>query len=321
MSDETRKLLGGYATGTLTPEEKDRLFAEALHDQELFEALHDEEGLRQVLEDPVARRQVLEATETPEFTIAGGLREWWDRPRGKVLAAALGVAAIMVSVRIWQDTPRDRYREAQSAQAVREVPRAAIPATSPAALPGDVASAPQRRAPAVTKPQAPALPQAETTAEPQLTASAPAMSSAPPPPAPAALRSAPAPASAPSLRWILQRRTASGQITDATPETLFAAGDQVTVRVQSPAEGTLAVSTGTGGNLFTTPVSAGQVVVVPSSVNFHNQTEQRISAVLLPPVFPPSSGLTHFRAVEGAVSAEQPVPKPLLESQIILRRK
>jgi hypothetical protein len=34
--DEIKQLLGGYATGTLTPEERKTLFDAALQDQDLF---------------------------------------------------------------------------------------------------------------------------------------------------------------------------------------------------------------------------------------------------------------------------------------------
>jgi len=52
-------LLGGYATGTLTPAEKALLFQAALKDQALFDALADEEVLRELLADPQARRRLL----------------------------------------------------------------------------------------------------------------------------------------------------------------------------------------------------------------------------------------------------------------------
>ena len=44
--EHVRKLLGGYATGTLTPDEQQALFEAALNDQELFDALAGEEALR-----------------------------------------------------------------------------------------------------------------------------------------------------------------------------------------------------------------------------------------------------------------------------------
>ena len=59
--EDIRKLLGGYATGTLTAEERQALFEAALDDQELFEALVKEQALRELLEDPAARAHLLAA--------------------------------------------------------------------------------------------------------------------------------------------------------------------------------------------------------------------------------------------------------------------
>ena len=53
---DIEKLLGGYATDTLTEEERKELFAAALRDQTLFNALADEHALKEVLDDPRARR-------------------------------------------------------------------------------------------------------------------------------------------------------------------------------------------------------------------------------------------------------------------------
>ena len=41
--EDIKKLLGGYATGTLTTEEQQALFAAALEDQELFDSLAREQ--------------------------------------------------------------------------------------------------------------------------------------------------------------------------------------------------------------------------------------------------------------------------------------
>jgi hypothetical protein len=57
---EIRRLLGGYATGTLTEEERNLLFSAALEDQELFNALADEEALRELLAEPATRQVLLE---------------------------------------------------------------------------------------------------------------------------------------------------------------------------------------------------------------------------------------------------------------------
>lgn len=58
---EAEKLLGGYATGTLTETERRTLFEAALEHQDLFDALADEEALRELLADPAARAHLLSA--------------------------------------------------------------------------------------------------------------------------------------------------------------------------------------------------------------------------------------------------------------------
>jgi hypothetical protein len=76
------QLLGGYATDTLTEEERRRLFEAALHDQELFNALADEEVLRQLLSDPKVRKRLLAVLPAERKVVS-----FWRRP------AVLGLAA------------------------------------------------------------------------------------------------------------------------------------------------------------------------------------------------------------------------------------
>jgi hypothetical protein len=95
--DDIQKLLGGYATGTLTPEEQQALFEAALTDQELFDALAREEPLREVLSDPAARAHLLAAIDDAP---APWYREWW-RPI-LVMAAAV---SIVVGVAVWDRSP------------------------------------------------------------------------------------------------------------------------------------------------------------------------------------------------------------------------
>ena len=64
--DEIRKLLGGYATNALTANERQILFEAALEDQELFNALQNEDALRELLDDPVSREQVRRALQPSE---------------------------------------------------------------------------------------------------------------------------------------------------------------------------------------------------------------------------------------------------------------
>jgi len=58
--DEIRKLLGGFATGTLTEQERRVLFSAALEDQALFDALANEEALREFLAEPGNREELLD---------------------------------------------------------------------------------------------------------------------------------------------------------------------------------------------------------------------------------------------------------------------
>ena len=44
---DLEKLLGGFAVDTLTPEEKKALYTAALQDQQLFNALTDEQALKE----------------------------------------------------------------------------------------------------------------------------------------------------------------------------------------------------------------------------------------------------------------------------------
>ena len=92
--EDVQKLLGGYATGTLTPEEQQALFAAALDDQELFDALAREQSLRDLLRDPAAKAEVLAALDTEHVP---WYRHGWWRPAAVAVAmAGIGVLAVVV---------------------------------------------------------------------------------------------------------------------------------------------------------------------------------------------------------------------------------
>jgi hypothetical protein len=90
--DDIRKLIGGYATGTLTETERRMLFEAALDDQELFDELSREQALKELLEEPGAKQRLLAALEKPARKPAP--IAWWRRPWPWALAATvvLGVA-------------------------------------------------------------------------------------------------------------------------------------------------------------------------------------------------------------------------------------
>jgi len=93
--DEARKLLGGYATGSLSEAERTALFEAALEDQELFDELAGEQMLKEVLDEPGARQRLIAALEPPRTH-----RAWlW------VTAASTAAIAVVIGVVVSQRTP------------------------------------------------------------------------------------------------------------------------------------------------------------------------------------------------------------------------
>jgi hypothetical protein len=124
MKQTAKRLLGGHVFGTLTQEEQRELHRTALDDQEVFDALVDDEPLREALADPVVRRDLLELLDKP--TILDRLRGWLSQPAtlGHLSAATL---AMFLALAGWQLVPQ---------RATKGVPVAAAP-TLPAAAPAD----------------------------------------------------------------------------------------------------------------------------------------------------------------------------------------
>src|ERR1041385_2552526 len=105
MKDEDiQKLLGGYATDTLTDRERELLFSAALHNQELFNALADEQALREFLSDPASRRQLLQALQMREPGLIERLTSWMRRPASWAVAGGV-MAALLVGVAIRRSRP------------------------------------------------------------------------------------------------------------------------------------------------------------------------------------------------------------------------
>jgi hypothetical protein len=92
--EEIHKLLGGYAANTLTEGERASLFEAALEDQTLFDALHNEDALRELLADPVTREQVRLALQ-PARRIPWMRRPWLIGTAGVAVAAMVTVAIVI----------------------------------------------------------------------------------------------------------------------------------------------------------------------------------------------------------------------------------
>jgi hypothetical protein len=173
---DIRKLLGGYAAGILTEEERRALFEAALTDQDLFNELAREQALKEVLEDPGARRQLRAALEEkPAFV--DRLRAWMGRPVAWVAAGSLAVAALLVVVVVRRAeaplAPEPVMTAKLEAPALPATPQTsndreggaiaptAIPAAPPVPArkaepetPLEIAAGPARRADAVVQPPA-----------------------------------------------------------------------------------------------------------------------------------------------------------------------
>lgn len=118
MTDEIRKLLGGYATNTLTETERKTLFEAALDDQELFDALQKEQALRDLLDDPVSRTQIRQALDKQAPL------PWWSRWWTWTAAASAVAAAVLVVAvtRTHAPEPIRHYAAVQSAKPVPASP-------------------------------------------------------------------------------------------------------------------------------------------------------------------------------------------------------
>ncbi len=118
MADrDLEKLLGGYATGTLTDAERKALLQAALEDQALFNALSDEQAVKELLDDPASRRRVLEALQKAPAPSTAGWRapilQWLKRPVNLGLAGSLATAviAVLVVTNLPQESRVDKQSE------------------------------------------------------------------------------------------------------------------------------------------------------------------------------------------------------------------
>jgi hypothetical protein len=277
--EDIRKLLGGYATGTLTAVERQALFEAALDDQELFDALAKEEPLRELLEDPAARARLLAALDDgPLPSLVGQalspanllprLERWlWGH--------AVGVAAVACFLTVggyvaWQ--ARDRLKPALMAEMERqsiEVRDSALP-EKPGSLPrrvfnpGAITKKPAPAAMAVPGPPPVVAPPRPALANLPLPAAAAPL---PPPPAPRSNRVAAIPGvqsfrgepiEVTSALPLLMTQTAPGAPAPGTsPRDLpLPAAGRATAGVAGGVAG--GATGGTAGSIMATPMAAVQ---------------------------------------------------------------
>jgi hypothetical protein len=112
--EDIQKLIGGYATGSLTEEERLKLFEAALDDQELFDALQQEQTLKDLFDDPFSRDLVRRAVaESLPPLQTPSRRSWFRQPWIWASATSLAMAAVLVIALVrWDRTPPPTNRAA-----------------------------------------------------------------------------------------------------------------------------------------------------------------------------------------------------------------
>lgn len=247
MTDGVRRLLAGYATNTLTESERRELFDASLHDPALFEALADEQALRELLDDPVSRAELLAQIEPAPLAFRDRFAAWLRRP---VTAAVLGTAAVAITaVSILPLLHRTR-----SPLPVQEVAKATMPSRDEAAVP--LAAAPQafeiapstelrgkrkpkQEAPAQVVANRPARPESEIVAPaaPAEVTAASEAKSVEPRLAEAAVESLAyrqaAKKADSGFRYAVLKRSPNGDYIEVRAGTEFEPGDTVRVRVET----------------------------------------------------------------------------------------
>jgi hypothetical protein len=268
--EDLEKLLGGYAAGTLTDEERRALLEAAVSDQALFDALALEEPLRDALADPASRARLLAVLETPRP------RAWFGTPRIWALGASVaGAAVIAVLAFRFAGAPTPAVPQLELAQ-LRPTPPVAPPvAVEPVREAKVKASKVPHKAPVTraVESAAPEVrsqpPEAETRvmetsarslylAHHVVTADRARLG--------AAVFTAKSGETAAAqvglgLRYAVLRRGVDGNYFDVPLDTVFAAGETVRVRIEANEAGYLYVL-GSSGVLFDGAVVAWRPVSV-----------------------------------------------------------
>jgi hypothetical protein len=203
--EEVQKLLGGYATGTLTSEEQQALFEAALDDQEIFDALAKEQPLRDLLRDQAAKAEILAALDGSAKS--GGWMQWMRAPWVTGLAMA-GLAAIGVAVWIGHKPAPEQYFVAQHIEPRPQAPPYQPPLVNQPSASADLkapdSASPRSKIEPATRPRQRSEESGRRDKDQQV-AAAPAAAPFPPPPA------APAAAAAPQA---LSDKLAKGQVAE-----------------------------------------------------------------------------------------------------------
>jgi len=143
--DDARKLMSGYATGSLTEAEREALMEAALEDKGLFDELADEAALKEILDEPGARQRLLAALEP-------------RRHRGWLWVLVPATLAIVIGFVAFQRQTPPPQQIAQVLKSPEPVRAPSVPPPQPAPVQQRVAPALRKVAPAPPAPGSPAPP-------------------------------------------------------------------------------------------------------------------------------------------------------------------
>jgi hypothetical protein len=139
--DEIQKLMGGYATGSLSEAERRMLYEAALDDQDLFDQLAHEDSIRMLLDQPGVKDRLIASLAPAEPVVVRG---GWKRPLAWGLATSFVVGMSLLAVFITRSNIKTQATIAQlDAPAARPLAVESAPVTAPPAA----ASSPAPRPP------------------------------------------------------------------------------------------------------------------------------------------------------------------------------
>jgi hypothetical protein len=95
--DEIQRLMGGYATGSLSEAERKLLFDAALEDQDLFDQLSHEHALKELIDEPGVRDRLI-AKLAPTEGAVGAVRGGWKKPLAWGFAMSFVVGMSLLAV-------------------------------------------------------------------------------------------------------------------------------------------------------------------------------------------------------------------------------
>jgi hypothetical protein len=295
---DLRELLGGYAAGTLTPEEREALFQAALENQSLFDALAGEEALRELLADPACRAQLLRDLDQQPAAFWQRFAEWMRKPA--TLAFAGSAAALVLVIGVVRFTQREPEAPKLVAQAPRqvEVPPAASTVRRPepklmrpTAPPAETQVGNVRQEPAA---EATAAVQAQVGQVRQEVAAAQATAAAAQPAA---------------LSCTVLARSSQGDWIEAAPDATFREGAEVRLRIRPAEDGSILVTARDGATVTMltpptgAPVSSGQDLILPPAGSFElagASGEKNLRISFLPRS--PAAPVTAFQFTKSAVA-------------------